>query len=268
MESDVVTNLGLQAINLANQPELTDAGIGEIAAGCDQLEELCIGNVVQVGSAGIAELAAECGGLRTLCLRNCGGVGDEALVGITKGRPHLASLDLEGCDTITGALFKNPHADLATTALTRLNLAGCLCIRDDVIEGIGASCPLLVMLGLAGTGAGDAGLRAVAAGCPKLAVLDVGGCAFSMGGLGAILAGCPRLVALELAGCVRVTDSWLTACVLLTMKTQIPQCCSFAGPSRYHRRRCCQHPVNPRAHRDSPIVLSALSINQNIPPRH
>ena len=67
----------IQSLNLANQPELTDDGIGEIAAGCDQLEELCLGNVVQVGSGGVAELAAECGGLCRLCLRNCDGVGDQ-----------------------------------------------------------------------------------------------------------------------------------------------------------------------------------------------
>ncbi|VDM96462.1 unnamed protein product [Thelazia callipaeda] len=94
----------------------------------------------------VADLAAGCAQLEYLCLSSCSQITDQALISLANGCHRLKDLELAGCSLLTdqgfGILAKNCHE------LERMDLEDCSLLTDNTLDNFSKGCPCLLNLSL------------------------------------------------------------------------------------------------------------------------
>ena len=187
----------LQRLELASGSALADADLLALAACCPQLKSL------QMGAAGAAASPRMCAGLAQHCrlltrlVISASGLMDGELTLLLRALPGLQHLELgPGCSGITGAAFKQWHAELeAQWAAEAAGSSG------PATGASAASMSALQSLRLDGSSFDDSSASGVAAACPHLEVLSLRQCRWITGVAAvALLASCRNLRQLQLGG--------------------------------------------------------------------
>lgn len=198
----------LQILSLESAPQLTDAGLSDIAHGCPDLHTIVLGLCKHITDEGLSSLASGCPKMQNITLSMCPKITDTGVTCVAE-----SCLDLRGVaikdSAITDVAIQSlaqwcPHLrdiELNTRSLT-----------DDGLFALAQGCPRLRSMccerSLALT---DAGLSALANGCRQLQkVVLTGNRKVSDIGLIALIRGCPELHHVDLSG-TNVTDTSIIA---------------------------------------------------------
>jgi hypothetical protein len=220
-QCEKVTELGLRLlahncklvlVDLSDCPQLNDAALQTLAAGCWMIETFIMQRCRGVSDAGIVKIAQCCKDLRHLDVSECyrlGEYGDKALLEIGRCCPKLRVLDLFGCQHVHDPGVR--AVAKGCPLLTTLRLTGCRDVSSVAIRALAEQCTQLEVLSLSGcikTTNGD--LQLLAANCPQLTWLDISGSPnIDARGVRALAQHCTSLTYLSLAGCQRVGDAAL-----------------------------------------------------------
>ncbi|KAG7393491.1 hypothetical protein PHYPSEUDO_007328 [Phytophthora pseudosyringae] len=221
-QCEKVTELGLRLlahncrlvlVDLSDCPQLNDAALQTLAAGCWMIETFIMKRCRGVSDAGIVKIAQCCKDLRHLDVSECsrlGEYGDKALLEIGKCCPKLRVLDLFGCQHVhdPGVRAVSKGCPLLTT----LRLTGCRDVSSDAIRVLAQQCTQLEVLSLSGCiKTTNSDLELLATNCPQLTWLDISGSPnIDARGVRALAQNCTSLTYLSLAGCQRVGDAALS----------------------------------------------------------
>ncbi|KAH7476388.1 hypothetical protein KRP22_000228 [Phytophthora ramorum] len=205
-------NCRLVLVDLSDCPQLNDAALQTLAAGCWMIETFIMKRCRGVSDAGIVKIAQCCKDLRHLDVSECsrlGEYGDKALLEIGKCCPKLLVLDLFGCQHVhdpgVRAIAKG------CPLLTTLKLTGCRDVSSIAIRALAQQCTQLEVLSLSGCiKTTNSDLQLLATNCPQLTWLDISGSPnIDARGVRALAQNCTSLTYLSLALCQRVGDAAL-----------------------------------------------------------
>eukprot|EP00899_Mesostigma_viride_P027446 jgi/Mesvir1/7887/Mv11820-RA.1 len=211
----------LEALD-ANNTDVTDHGVIEVALHCPRLRRLLLSE--GVSDDGIASVAQNCPRLEHLGIPHCDDMTDDALMMIAAGCPRLTQLDAirsgigdEGLILLAEACAGLRHLDVSWTDVTDagvcavaghcprldyLDVSQCEGVTDAGIKSLASKCAGLRSLAVARCHAvTDAGIRAVAESCPGLRALTMRSHSVTGDSLRAIAAHCPDLTYLDMTHC-------------------------------------------------------------------
>ncbi|GMF10594.1 unnamed protein product [Phytophthora lilii] len=221
-QCEKVTELGLRLlahncklvlVDLSDCPQLNDAALQTLAAGCWMIETFIMKRCRGVSDAGIVKIAQCCKDLRYLDVSECsrlGEYGDKALLEIGKCCPKLRVLDLFGCQHVHDPGVR--AVAKGCPLLTTLRLTGCRDVSSVAIRALAQQCTQLEVLSLSGCiKTTNSDLQLLATNCPQLTWLDISGSPnIDARGVRALAQNCTSLTYLSLAGCQRVGDAALS----------------------------------------------------------
>ncbi|ETO85437.1 hypothetical protein F444_00872 [Phytophthora nicotianae P1976] len=221
-QCEKVTELGLRLlahncrlvlVDLSDCPQLNDAALQTLAAGCWMIETFIMKRCRGVSDAGIVKIAQCCKDLRHLDVSECsrlGEYGDKALLEIGKCCPKLRVLDLFGCQHVHDPGVR--AVAKGCPLLTTLRLTGCRDVSSSAIRALAQQCTQLEVLSLAGCiKTTNSDLELLATNCPQLTWLDISGSPnIDARGVRTLAQNCTSLTYLSLAGCQRVGDTALS----------------------------------------------------------
>lgn len=221
-QCEKVTELGLRLlahncrlvlVDLSDCPQLNDAALQTLAAGCWMIETFIMKRCRGVSDAGIVKIAQCCKDLRHLDVSECsrlGEYGDKALLEIGKCCPKLRVLDLFGCQHVHDPGIR--AIAKGCPLLTTLKLTGCRDVSSIAIRALAQQCTQLEVLSLSGCiKTTNSDLQLLATNCPQLTWLDISGSPnIDARGVRALAQNCTSLTYLSLAGCQHVGDAALS----------------------------------------------------------
>ena len=211
--AEVAKCANLRHLDASNCKNVTDAGLGLLAAGCPKLEQLVVYSCNSLGRQGFGPVPGGWGAgqplnytfpsLTHLDLANCKHVTDFVLGRMAQGLPALEHLDVSYCKQLGTHGIQYIARDCSN--LTHLALAGCWRITNAVLEKVTASASGLEHLDVT-----DCPRVTFVTGCPTLRHLNLTNChQVTDTRLGEIAASCPGLEVLVLTGCGKVTVAGL-----------------------------------------------------------
>eukprot|EP00644_Phytophthora_capsici_P008048 jgi/Phyca11/573965/estExt2_Genewise1.C_PHYCAscaffold_580106 len=221
-QCEKVTELGLRLlahncrlvlVDLSDCPQLNDAALQTLAAGCWMIETFIMKRCQGVSDAGIVKIAQCCKDLRHLDVSECsrlGEYGDKALLEIGKCCPKLRVLDLFGCQHVHDPGVR--AVAKGCPLLTTLRLTGCRDVSSVAIRALAQQCTQLEVLSLAGCiKTTNSDLDLLATNCPQLKWLDISGSPnIDARGVRSLAQNCTSLTYLSLAECQKVGDTALS----------------------------------------------------------
>ena len=152
---------------------VTDAALWAVAQRCPHLKKLDVSQNL-VSNAAIETVAQACPQLECLCLAACG-VTDAALWAVAQSCPQLKELNVS-LNLVSNAAIQ--AVAKGCPQLKKLNVTGCINLRDEAIDAVARGCPQLEYLEVVGLQfLTDAAIHAVTQGCPQLKQLDMTQCA-------------------------------------------------------------------------------------------
>ena len=152
---------------------VTDAALWAVAQRCPHLKKLDVSENL-VSNAAIETVAQACPQLECLCLAACG-VTDAALWAVAQSCPQLKELNVS-LNLVSNAPIQ--AVAKGCPQLKKLNVTGCINLRDEAIDAVARGCPQLEYLEVVGLQfLTDAAIHAVTQGCPQLKQLDMTQCA-------------------------------------------------------------------------------------------
>jgi hypothetical protein len=181
----------LEDLTLWGCYELTDATVQVLAASCPRLEHLNLRCCRKISDEGLQAIARGFSVMRTLNFTYCRGITDKGVLllaaafpmlarisfaycvlvtdatvlSLTQRCPQMECLDLTGCDITNQALAFIANSPMGRS-LTELHLSTCRNISDLGLQQLGAKCPQLLSLHIAGCDQITlAGLRALPPTC-------------------------------------------------------------------------------------------------------
>ena len=200
----------LARLALCGLPGLTDAGLDMVAT-LQHLIAIELADCPRLSPAGLAKLAGGCPQLRSVSLaRSRRAVSKEALGAVATGCTELVRVDLASCHVDDAGLAAFAGAGTASAGLVEANLSGNAQLGDAGLLALTArGCPNLRVLNLSGCKlVTDVAVAAVAAQCAQITDLSLVGCRhLTDAALGSIAAGLPGLTALALTNCAKLTDN-------------------------------------------------------------
>ncbi|CAM6096718.1 unnamed protein product [Calypogeia fissa] len=223
----------LEVLKLENCRNITDAGLGAIAAGCKVLRHLSLRWCLGVTDMGISLLSMNCKQLETLdlsytevtakglesiteleslknlLLMSCNSVDDACLECLKKCRASLRVLDVARCHNVSGqgirALASGP------VSLQQLTLSYCLPITNGLLATL-EKFDSLQVIRLDGCHIEGNELAFIGKGCKSLKVFSVSKCSgVTDEGIQAVVEECRDLDEIDLTCCRELTDLTLTS---------------------------------------------------------
>ncbi|VDD96652.1 unnamed protein product [Enterobius vermicularis] len=146
---------GCEGVCLAFQ--ITENVFAGVSDRCKELHSLNLQGCFIMDNT-VADIAAGCPNLEYLCLSSCPQITDRSLFALANSCLYLKDLELAGCALLTdsgfASLAKNCHE------LERMDLEDCLLITDLTLDSFSRGCPCLINLSLSHCELiTDAGLR-------------------------------------------------------------------------------------------------------------
>jgi F-box/leucine-rich repeat protein 2/20 len=232
----------IQVLDMLESEQITNKTLASIARHCGPRLRILKMSGRGISDTGVEALAQSCVELRVLELTHAEHITSSSIVSLWVHCPHLFTLNVAHCRNITDTAF-GPKLPLPLSAmmaqdtmqvaemgidvsmpsgypsfslpseLTKINLAMCLNISDDVLRHIASQCPLVRHLTVSYCEEiSDIGIAAVAASCPDLRGLDITKCnKVTNAGIRAIASNCINLKRLIAGNCSQISDESVLA---------------------------------------------------------
>eukprot|EP00002_Diphylleia_rotans_P031253 TRINITY_DN6486_c0_g1_i1.p1 TRINITY_DN6486_c0_g1~~TRINITY_DN6486_c0_g1_i1.p1 ORF type:complete len:1001 (-),score=165.56 TRINITY_DN6486_c0_g1_i1:175-3177(-) len=139
--------IGLRALSLAWNPNVTDGVLSLIPKACPDLQALCLAGCHNISDPGVSNIA-RCHRLQYVDLANCGRVSDLQLARLIVACPDIGHLNLNRVLQV-GARTLNSIA-AHSLKLRHLDLSYCPLVEDGMLAPILHNCTLLRNLNLEG----------------------------------------------------------------------------------------------------------------------
>lgn len=139
----------LTSLNIWRCPQITDEGIGYIAAQCFDLEKIQLFKCQKLTPVGISRLIKECSlnhTIKEIDLSYCRKITDDCILNIAEYCPHLTKLYLCGCVYVTDRSIS--RLSVRCPGLTELDLSECVSLSDNSIFSVADHCINLKSLNL------------------------------------------------------------------------------------------------------------------------
>lgn len=195
---------------------ISDEALSLVGMHCARLAVLHLGRCRRLTNECVALLAQQLA-LTDLDLSQCRQLGDMAAESVLRHSPQLVTLRLDGTRVSDALLDSIPgmaevQGQLTTgfelpglRGLTALSLQGCRQLSESALQRLCYLTPLLILLRMGATAAGDSTVEAISESLPRLRALSLEGCsAVSDRALPLLLLGCPALAALDLGRCALI----------------------------------------------------------------
>ncbi|KAK9889287.1 hypothetical protein WA026_004567 [Henosepilachna vigintioctopunctata] len=172
--TDSLSRLQLQYINLTDCPYITDNELRIIVCHCPQLTFLYLRRCIQITDMGLKFIPSFCSNLKELSVSDCINITDFGLYELAKLGATLRYLSVAKCTQVSDAGLK--VIAKRCYKLRYLNARGCEAVSDDAVITIARSCTRLRALDIGKCDVSDSGLQALAESCPNLKKISLRNC--------------------------------------------------------------------------------------------